>query len=152
GGLPGAGPDLPDPGAATNATPYNPANSARWLHHGPPTVLIWTQMASRPAARKAPAGPDITDSTAAPSVSMVISTAAPAAASAGLLDRYAPSATSGAAFSGVRFHTRTSNPARSRSRTIGAPMVPVPNTATVIVCAVITHSPGRGPRPVPPTP
>ena len=38
----------------------------------------------------------------------------------------APSSTSGAALSGVRFHTVTDSPHSSRRCTIGVPMSPVP--------------------------
>src|SRR4051794_2219470 len=56
---------------------------------------------------------------------------APATASAGASETVAPSSASGSAFERVRFHTRTSSPARSRFCAIGAPMIPVPSTATV---------------------
>jgi hypothetical protein len=90
-------------------------------------MLVWSQTA--------PSGTDsaacaITARTAAVSVSMVITNAASRTASAGVSARSAPSAASTRALSGVRFHTRTWKPAFSRLRAIGAPMIPVPRTAT----------------------
>ena len=46
-----------------------------------------------------------------------------------------PSSASGSAFSGERFQARTSWPGRARLRAIGAPMIPVPRTATRISSA-----------------
>src|SRR3954452_2540979 len=66
----------------------------------------------------------------AASVSIVITNSASRTASAGVSARSAPSAASTLALSGVRFHTRTGKPAFSRLRAIGAPMMPVPRTAT----------------------
>src|SRR4051794_33278081 len=63
-------------------------------------------------------------------MSIVITNAASRTASAGVSARFAPSAASTRALSGVRFHTRTWKPAFSRLRAIGAPMMPVPRTAT----------------------
>ena len=125
-----AGRELPETGASTKVTRCRVARSASRSDHSTPTVLIWTQTASGPSVDRAPSGPVITCSTAAPSVSMVISTSTSAAAAAGEVATSAPSAASSSVLAGVRFQTRTRIPARSRLRAIGAPMVPVPSTAT----------------------
>ena len=61
---------------------------------------------------------------------MVITTSACRTASAGSSWAVAPSAASWAAGSGVRFHTSTVKPARSRLCAIPWPIVPAPSTAT----------------------
>jgi hypothetical protein len=82
------------------------------------------------AARAPPAS--MTSSTAAPSPSIVSTTSAPAAAAAGESATSTPSCASGSAFSRVRFHARTVMPALAMLRANGAPMMPVPRTATVV--------------------
>ena len=89
-----------------------------------PIVLIWTSTlpsrcgsASRTTASTAPA-----------SESMVTTASAPRTASA--ISRTASTPSIASAFSGVRFQARTSCPAAARLRAIGAPMMPVPRTAT----------------------
>ena len=80
--------------------------------------------ASRPDAipDSAPSCPKRTDSTAGGSDSIVITTSAPRAASAGDDATRAPAEASGAARSDVRFHTVTSRPAATNRCAIGAPM------------------------------
>ena len=75
----------------------------------------------------------MTSSTASASLSIVRTTVAPRAASRGRRAHdSAPSAASGAAFSGERFQARTSKPARARLRAIAKPIVPpAPSTAIV---------------------
>jgi hypothetical protein len=152
-----AGPELPETGASTNSTRPS-ASSSRLRVACRPTVLIWIHTASGPSAVSAPSTPLIAAATASPSVSMVIRNSASAAAPAGVAATLAPCPASASAFRRVRFHTVTSNPARSRLRAMGAPMAPVPRTATrslpVIVRpvgtvvgigstrSVITRSPG----------
>src|SRR5439155_9579802 len=67
----------------------------------------------------------------------------PRAASAGVSVTAMPSAPSGSAFSRARFHARTSWPAARMLRAIGAPMMPVPRTATTTA----GQSTGAGPAP-----
>ena len=67
---------LPDTGASTNTTPCRAARSARRSHDSTPTVLIWIHIVPGESMDSAPVGPAVTCSTAAPSVSMVISTSA----------------------------------------------------------------------------
>ena len=85
-----------------------------------PTVLIWIQSGSESIE-------PIVSSTALPSVSIVSTTSASRAASAGESATVAPLTRS--ALSRVRFQTTTSWPARARFSAIGAPIVPVPRTA-----------------------
>jgi len=73
--------------------------------------------------------------------SIVIKKSAPSAASSGLAATIAPSSERGSAFSRVRFHTPTSNPASSRFLAIAAPMIPVPSTAILVA---ITDPPDSG--------
>jgi hypothetical protein len=143
-----AGSELPDTGASTKVTPRWAASVAsRWVQ-STPMVLIWIHTAPGDSTGSAPAGPVIACATAAPSASMVISTSAPSAAAAGWGAWHAPWATSASALAGVRFHTRTAYPARSRLRAMGAPIVPVPRTASV----VIARAPGSARRPASPRP
>src|ERR1039457_4555983 len=95
-------------------------------------VAIWIHTEPARIASRAPSGPLIVSSTAAPSASIVSTTSAFFAASAGEGARRAPSSTRGAALAAVRFQTDTGKPAASRLRAIGAPMLPVPSTATVV--------------------
>src|SRR5262245_13737454 len=61
---------------------------------------------------------------------MVTTASALARASAGEPATVTPSSASGSARAAVRFQALTSSPARRRLRAIGAPMMPVPRTAT----------------------
>ena len=73
---------------------------------------------------------------AAPSASIVMTIAAPLAASAGLAATTAPSAAKGLRHGQtVRSHTRTSKPPRARLAAIGPPIRPVPIKATTGVAA-----------------
>ena len=58
-----------------------------------------------------------------------MTTPACATALAGSVCATAPASARAAARSGVRFHTSTGSPARSRLRAMPAPMVPSPSTA-----------------------
>src|SRR6266511_3418669 len=98
-----------------------------------PTVLACSQTASSATAEAAPLGPNITRSTAPPSVSMVSTKSAWSAASAGESASAAPWSARDAARSRVRFQTRTANPAASSRRATAPPMIPVPRTATVLL-------------------
>src|ERR1700679_600626 len=62
---------------------------------------------------------------------------APSAASAGLAAGSAPASMSASSFRGVRFQTRTANPAASQRFAMGAPMSPVPMNAIVARLLVI---------------
>ena len=64
---------------------------------------------------------------------MVTTASASRAASAGEPTGVTPSPASACTFSGVRSHARTASPAAAQLRAIGAPMMPVPRTATVLV-------------------
>src|SRR5579871_4214987 len=75
--------------------------------------------------------PHSTSSSAGGSLTMVISTSACAAASAGFAARFAPAATRSSAFEAVRFHTTSGNPAFSRFMPIGLPIRPSPINPTV---------------------
>ena len=93
-------------------------------------VVAWAHKIPSGAAGNASA---ITSATELPSHSIVITASASATASAAVPATCAPSAASGAARPGCRFHTVTSRP-RSRLRVMPAPMMPVPSTATCICC------------------
>ena len=80
-----------------------------------------------------------TERTAAASASMVMTTPAPATASAGSACATAPAAARLAARSGVRFHTSTGSPARSRLWAMPAPIVPKPRTATRAALSSVTR-------------
>jgi hypothetical protein len=103
-----------------------------------PIVLVSSQIASAPSASAAPSAPNITSRTASPSESIVITASAPSTAAAAESAIAAPSSASGSAFSGLRFHAVSSNPARSRFRPIAAPMIPVPRSP------IVRRSPATG--------
>ena len=96
-----------------------------------PIVLIWAST----APSIAPSASSATASTAGASASIVTTTSAPATASATLPATVTPCSASGSAFSRERFQALTSWPAAARLRAIGAPMIPVPRTATRISSA-----------------
>src|SRR5215210_582677 len=120
-----AGALVPDTGASTIGTPTSAARATSRSVASRPTVLICAQTAPSGNSRS-PA----TASTAAPSASIVTTTSAPATASSGVSATATPSAVSGSARSRLRFHALTSRPAAARLRAMGAPMMPVPRTAT----------------------
>src|SRR5262249_27583664 len=91
------------------------------------TVLICAQIEPSSIAGSASF---IVASTAAPSASIVTTTSAPATASSGLSATRAPSPS---ARSRVRFQAETLWPLSARRRAIGAPMIPVPRTATRVI-------------------
>ena len=64
---------------------------------------------------------------------MVTTASAPRTASAGVSTGVTPASARARAFSAVRFHARTSRPAVTQLRAIGAPMMPVPRNATVVM-------------------
>src|SRR4051794_31108147 len=76
--------------------------------------------------------PSMTSCTASPLASMVTTTSASRTASAGASQTSMPAPASGSAFSRERFQARTSCPAAAMLRAMGAPMIPVPRTATRI--------------------
>ena len=84
-----------------------------------------------------PSGPSVTARRAAGSATIVMSASARRAASAGLPADAAPSSTSSAAFSGVRFHTITSCPAARNRRANREPIAPSPITATVLMRTIM---------------
>src|SRR5215210_6415087 len=120
-----AGAFVPSTGASTIGTPTSAARATSRSVASRPTVLICAQTAPSGNSRS-PA----TASTAAPSASIVTTTSAPATASSGVSATATPSAVSGSARSRLRFHALTSRPAAARLRAMGAPMMPVPRTAT----------------------
>ena len=83
-----------------------------------PIVLICSHTVPRAAM------PSIAARTASASESIVTTTVAPSAASAGVAQITAPSPARSCAFSGVRFQARTANPARAMLRAIALPIVP----------------------------
>ena len=82
----------------------------------------------------------MTASTVGPSASIVTRSSASATASAGVAAASAPRPS---ARSSVRFHARTSCPASASRRAIGAPMIPVPRTATRMPGRYPTSNLGR---------
>src|SRR5690242_2804890 len=130
---------VPSTGASTKVTPRPPASCIRCSVAAIPTVLDWIQSASSRIDSSAPPSV-ITLSTAEPSASIVTTMSAPLTASAGESATGAPRPS---AFSRVRFHTRVSNPAAAMFFAMGAPMMPVPRTATDFWSAV---TPGSLPR------
>ncbi len=79
-----------------------------------------------------------------PSASIVNTISACAAADLADGARFAPLATTGSIFSAVLFQTVTSHPASSRVIAIGAPISPVPSTATfglLVAAALIPEAP-----------
>src|SRR2546423_12274156 len=80
---------------------------------------------------------------------MVIVTSASSAAAAGVGTGCAPYvAANASARDGVRFHTITSNPARTRFAAIGSPMIPRPRNATRSGFAMSATSGGLDSQPV----
>jgi hypothetical protein len=126
---------VPSTGASTSATPCSAASAAQRSVPSNPTVDICSHVI--PPVSACPAH----SRTASASVSIVSSRSAPAPASVGEPATNAPVSASGRAFSGVRFHTRTANPTAQRLRAIGAPMMPVPSTATVVSEAMVPRLP-----------
>src|SRR4051794_6398606 len=115
---------VPETGASTNATPRSSAIAASRSLPAIPTVLICSQTASSPSESSVcPA----TSATTSPSGSIVSIASAPATASAGVSATSRPVCS---ARSWFRFQTRTAIPASATLRAIGAPIVPVPSTAT----------------------
>jgi len=100
-------------------------------------VDICTRHAPGASAAAAPSGPNSTPATAPASVSIVITTAAPRAARAGVGAALAPAVTSAAARSGVRSQTCTWWPAASSRPAIGAPMRPSPRHAIVVMAVTL---------------
>ncbi|MNI96532.1 hypothetical protein D3C73_1550070 [compost metagenome] len=70
-------------------------------------------------------------------LTMVMMTSLPSAAPWGVDEEAAPSATSGSHLDAVRLYTVTWNPARSRLRAMGAPIVPSPIKA---ICFMKFHT------------
>jgi hypothetical protein len=104
-----AAPTLPPTGASSNDTVRGRRAAIPRTSSGP-IVDICTTTAPGGAAATAELeslGPNSAASTAAPSVSIVITRSAPATASAGVAVIPARSAASGAVLAGVRFHTVT---------------------------------------------
>ena len=101
------------------------------------------------AAAAAPTSPNSVSDTAAPFSSMVSTISARAAASAEV-SAIAATSLSAAALARVRFQTTTLKPAAARLRAIGAPMIPVPNTATDPVMPPLPISSSTGASTPPP--
>ena len=80
-----------------------------------------------------PPSPRMTACTSGESVTIVMTTSAPAAASAGDVAASPPSATKASTFDAVRFHARTLCPAFSRFRLMGAPISPSPMNPTFML-------------------
>ena len=102
-------------------------------------------------SRCATPSPNITDCTAAAVGSIVITTSAPATASAADAATAAPASASAAVACGDRSHTVVRSPAAIRLRAIAEPMMPVPSTATLFAAcpglSVIVISCLRPPKP-----
>ena len=131
-----AGMRVPSTGASTSVAPVSCASAAHCSVPSRPMVEACHQIcpwAGR--ARRA------TSSTASASASMVRTTSAPAAADSGSSRTSTPSSRRGCALSGLRFHARTSWPARARLRAMGAPITPVPNAAMVAMSGTLPFSP-----------
>ena len=127
-----AGWRVPDTGASTTYTSGRswPARAASSSVAVTPTVLICAHTDCGRSAPSIPA-PKASWFTASASATMVITTSTSRTASGASSWAVAPSAASAAAFSGVRSHTSTVNPLRSRLRVIPRPIVPEPSTATL---------------------
>ena len=82
------------------------------------------------AAERTPPAPNTTDSDARGSASIACVTSQDDMTSAGVAAVVAPSATSGAHFEAVRFHTQTSTFCLRRSDAICLPMMPRPRKPT----------------------
>jgi hypothetical protein len=80
-----------------------------------------------------PSDPSVTASRAAESATIVMTTSARRAASAGVVAAVAPASTSDSAFAGVRFHTVSSCPASSSRRAIRPPIPPTPIKAILVM-------------------
>src|SRR5436190_9628653 len=145
-----AGAFVPSTGASRYATrPCSAARRAQRSAASIPIVLICAQIVPSPAAAAGRARA-ATCSTAAASASIVTTTSRPATASSRRSCTATPSPRSGAAFSWERFQAAVSSPAFARLRAIGAPMMPVPRTATERLMPAELSPPGRALRGVEP--
>jgi hypothetical protein len=98
---------LPSTGASSSPTPAGRVEASRRTAAGP-TVDIWTTVVVPVAPAAMPVGPSVTARSASGSETIVTTTSARRAASAGLAAETAPSAVSDSAFAGFRFHTTNS--------------------------------------------
>ena len=108
-----------------------------------PMVDISTTSVPGDIPATAPSSRNSTSSTAAPSVSMVITNPAPCAASAGDPATAAPARASGSVRSRVRFHTVTSCPAPTSRPAMGRPIEPVPRNPIFATVAPSPPTPAR---------
>ena len=100
------------------------------------TVDIWIKVVASEAPAATPSGPSVTSRSASGSATIVITTSALRAASAGLSAATAPSSVNGFALSVVRFQTTSSLPASSSRRAMRMPIAPSPMKATVMLLPV----------------
>src|SRR5262245_26070593 len=128
----------PETGASSQNRPFDLASSASSRVTCGEIVLISMMIAPGFAEANMPSSPRATDTTSGESVTIVTMISLAAATSAGVLAACALpseefSATNFAALPGVRVATVKLNPALSRLRAIGAPMIPRPIRPTFMI-------------------
>ena len=120
---------LPETGASSMYRWCRQASAASSATAAGPIVLISSTTEPGRSSSRRPLSTS-TARAAGPSDTMVTTMSA-AARSVGSAAAVAPSSTSGAQRSAVRFQTRSGNPARSRLWAMASPMRPMPANATV---------------------
>ncbi len=122
-----------DPSTGASSTRTGRTRSATSRIAVGPTVDMSIKTAFSSIEPATPSTPKTTSSRAAGSASIVITTSASRAASAGVRAAVAPRAASPSARPGVRFQTRRSWPAPRMRSAIGAPIAPSPRNATRVM-------------------